>query len=79
MRMMGQSNLPISRQDPHEGTSYTVWTDGATWAFDDAVYKSETIGRRAARDEGWDLLFDLMRCLAGHYGDDGVRLVAWFM
>jgi len=79
VQMMEQSNPPISRRDPHGGTSYTVWPEGAAWAFDDAIYKSETIRRRYAHDEGWDLLFDLMRCLAGRYGDDGVRLVAWFM
>lgn len=41
------------------------------------------IGLRTVRDDrrkdpGWDVLFKLMATLAEVYGEDGVRLVAWF-
>ena len=41
------------------------------------------IGLRTVRDDrfedpGWDMLFKLMATLAEVYGEDGVRLVAWF-
>jgi len=78
VRMMEQTKATISSRGPQGETTYAVWPEGAAWEFDDAVYKSEIIHRRDARDEGWDLLFDLMRCLAQRYSDDGVRLVAWF-
>lgn len=51
---------------------------GQEWEIDGVVYRSEKLKRKDALDDGWRMLFAIMEALAGQYGDDGVRLVAWF-
>jgi hypothetical protein len=49
------------------------------WEFDGVVYRAEPMRRRDAFDEQWQTLFTLMADLAARYGDQWVRLVAWFV
>jgi hypothetical protein len=55
-----------------------IWPEGAEWTIGDTVYRAEKLRRREAMDSDWWMLFDIMRTLSRRYGDDGVRLVAWF-
>ena len=62
---------------PREGD---VIEEGRTWEDRGNVWKVERISRREVlgRSREWRLLFDLMARLAQDYGDEHVRLVAWF-
>jgi hypothetical protein len=40
--------------------------------------EQEALPRAAYISKRWEALFRMMEALAGPYGDDGVRLVAWF-
>lgn len=57
-----------------------VIEEGRTWEDRGSVYRVERISRREVlnRSREWRLLFDLMARLAQDYGDEHVRLVAWF-
>lgn len=48
------------------------------WEIDGVVYRSEKLKRKDAVSAEWRVLFRMMEALATQYGDDGVRLVAWF-
>jgi hypothetical protein len=45
---------------------------------DFGVYWEATRTRKSVLTAGWTLLFKIMALLAERYGDDKVRLVAWF-
>ncbi len=68
----------LSKAAPHEGD---VIEEGRTWEDDKGItWKVERISRREVfrTDREWHLVFDLMERLAKDYGDENVRLVAWF-
>ena len=52
--------------------------EGSTWQIGASVFKREKISRSAFLRSDWRLLFRLMEDLAAEYGDEGIRLVAWF-
>lgn len=56
--------------------------EGQEWEVAGVLYRSVRLRRAdAIRAEGgsdWPFVFELMAALASRYGDDGVRLVAWF-
>jgi len=63
---------------PREGD---IIEEGRTWERGQYIYKVERISRRQIRmslNKDWELLLDLMERLARDYGDEYVRLVAWF-
>jgi hypothetical protein len=51
-----------------------TWQEGAT-TFE---YKRMSRADVLCPGTGWDHVFAVMRTLAGRFGDDDVRLVAWF-
>lgn len=50
------------------------------WMIGDVVFEYGPITRLdvLGLGTGWEHVFAVMRALAGRFGDDGVRLVAWF-
>jgi hypothetical protein len=70
-RFTGRSPGDAMRNPP-------VFPDGATWEFEDVLYRAERLRRRDALTDDWKMLFAIMGNLAEYFGDDGVRLVVWF-
>lgn len=54
------------------------WQEGQTWETAEYVFRAERLTRRDALGSNWRLLFRLMESLGERYGDENVRLVAWF-
>ncbi|HLG61180.1 MAG TPA: hypothetical protein VKY19_04550 [Ktedonosporobacter sp.] len=52
--------------------------EGQQWEKGNVVYKAEKLKRKEACSD-WHGVFDAMQKLATTYGDDGVRLVVWFV
>lgn len=52
--------------------------EGSTWQIGASVFRVEKISRNAFLRADWRLLFRLMEDCAAEYGEDCVRLVAWF-
>jgi hypothetical protein len=57
------------------------WVEGRQWEADGVVWRIERLRRSDVLDQPgpqWQKLFEAMERLAARYGDDNVRLVAWF-
>lgn len=52
--------------------------EGQQWEKGNVVYRSEKLKRKDACDD-WGGVFNAMEQYAATYGDDGVRLVVWFI
>ncbi|GGN51279.1 hypothetical protein FHR83_008970 [Actinoplanes campanulatus] len=52
-----------------------------SWQVDDITYEFKKLDRQhvLGPGTGWDKAFDVLRALAAIHGDDGVRLVVWFV
>jgi hypothetical protein len=72
--------------DPAPWASWALWgeLDNVNWdergarAWPDEAGVMHTRTRREMMDPAWELLFQMMAALATRWGEDGVRLVAWF-
>lgn len=56
------------------GAAYGSWRHGSTSFTYKQVTREDVLGPGT----GWEHVFAVMRCLAQRFGDEGVRLVAWF-
>jgi hypothetical protein len=55
------------------------WKEGEMWEKDDRMYQVKKVTRKeAALDEGWEILFKLMKRVAASSPDEDSRLVVWF-
>jgi hypothetical protein len=56
------------------GAAYGSWQHGTTTLTYKRVTRNDVLGPGT----GWEHVFAVMRALAQRFGDEGVRLVAWF-
>ena len=56
------------------GAAYGSWQHGTTTFTYKEVTRNDVLGPGT----GWEHVFAVMRVLAQRFGEEGVRLVAWF-
>jgi hypothetical protein len=53
--------------------------DCLEWEIDGILYRARPLKRKELIGDDWRMLCKMMEALAAQYGEDGVRLVAWFV
>lgn len=57
-----------------------TYPEGQQWERDGIIFRAEKLKRKESLEgSDWNKVFAEMETLASHYGDDGVRLVVWFI